>query len=429
MISFLICGIIFWLYTYMTFMKERIFYPSIIFSFMWGGVCIYTALILNGYGQHLFLKEYYVFHHMDTYMIYFTIVMLGGFYLAHSLKKHTYVNVSLMMNSNFINKILSKYKWIMWLNFFGGILRMAVMISSVGVDSIMDYRLAANAMMMTSSLSVAGIIFKITAYVQMLANFYVGLYGLKTGIETLNFRKILGIFILYAPTQMATGGRLFILYFILFFFGAFLLGRGIALKQHKRKLLNLRESQAIILSFIGLLSLVALIAMLRSGGISKDQETIVEKFAYVTEGMLATEYLMDYYPSGTYQFDLGKNTIGKLSTQYLSFRSYLNDHTKMSAIVVCLFTPLYLDFGYLGSLIFLFFFAFFAESIAIKSLRKLTIINFCIYMVILKMFYESVMTPSIGANIPNYELIILFLLFYKLLFGKIQKSTMPLASN
>lgn len=50
-------------------------------------------------------------------------------------------------------------------------------------------------------------------------------------------------------------------------------------------------------------------------------------------------------------------------------------------------------------------------------------------MVILKMFYESVMTPSIGANIPNYELIILFLLFYKLLFGKIQKSTMPLASN
>lgn len=98
---------------------------------------------------------------------------------------------------------------------------MAVMISSVGVDSIMDYRLAANAMMMTSSLSVAGIIFKITAYVQMLANFYVGLYGLKTGIETLNFRKILGIFILYAPTQMATGGRLFILYFILFFLGRF----------------------------------------------------------------------------------------------------------------------------------------------------------------------------------------------------------------
>lgn len=68
----------------------------------------------------------------------------------------------------------------------------------------------------------------------------------------------------------------------------------------------MRESRAIILSFIGLLSLVALIAMLRSGGISKDQETIVEKFAYVTEGMLATEYLMDYYPSGTYQFDLGK---------------------------------------------------------------------------------------------------------------------------
>ena len=74
---------------------------------------------------------------------------------------------------------------------------------------------------------VVGLVFRLTAYIQMLANFYVALYGLRCGFGKLDFKKIFTLFILYAPTQLATGGRLFVLYFSIFFFGSYLLARGI----------------------------------------------------------------------------------------------------------------------------------------------------------------------------------------------------------
>lgn len=419
MLNFLVCGIIFWVYAYSIFKKDKIFYPSVIFSFMWGAACLYTSAILGGYGDNLYLKEYYVFKHMNVYIVYFTIVVMAAFLLAH-LWGRRQMSINMVMDMGFIERILSKYHWIMWVNFFGGLLRMAVMINLVGFDSVMDYRIAANSMMMTSSTSVAGIIFKLTAYVQMLSNFYVALYGLRTGFGKLNLKQTIVMFILYSPTQMATGGRLFILYFILYFFGAFLLGRGLSMKYGRKKLLDAKEKRVIIIVFSVLMILVGLIAMLRSGGVSKDNENLIDKFAYITEGLLATEYIMDYYPEGTFHLDLGQNSLlGSYTNQYLSFRRYLND-TKMSSIVTCFFTSAYVDFGYYGTLIYTFLFALLGELISIYCLKRITLINFFIFILILKMFYESVIASSISANIPSIELIILFIIFYKALFGRFQ---------
>lgn len=419
MADFIICGLAMWIYAYFRFRKEKILYPSVIFSFMWGATYFYTAAILNGYGENLYLKEYYDFRYMDTYAIYITIAVLVGFAIAHYFKRTSKRKVNLKMSMDFIGNVLQKYKWVMWLNFFGGILRIAIMLSTVGFDNMMDYRLAANAMMMSSSLSFAGIVFKLTAYIQMLANFYIALSGLKTGFGYLDLKKVLTIFILYAPNQMATGGRLFILYFIIFFFGSFIIGRGLSLREKARHLLEPTEKKTLLLSFTGLLVLVGVIAMLRSGSISKSNENIFDKFAYVTEGMLCTEYLMRYYPPGTFKLDYGENTLGSLSQKYLNFRGHLKQ-TKMSSSVVCIYTRSYLDFGYWGNIAFIFIIAFFGEYIAIRCLGKLTLINFCIFILILKIFYESVMTFAIPDNIPNYELLILFALFYNSIFGRLE---------
>lgn len=419
MLNFLVCGIIFWVYAYSIFKKDKIFYPSVIFSFMWGAACLYTSAILGGYGDNLYLKEYYVFKHMNVYIVYFTIVVMAAFLLAH-LWGRRQMSINMVMDMGFIERILSKYHWIMWVNFFGGLLRMAVMINLVGFDSVMDYRVAANSMMMTSSTSVAGIIFKLTAYVQMLSNFYVALYGLRTGFGKLNLKQTIAMFILYSPTQMATGGRLFILYFILYFFGAFLLGRGLSMKYGRKKLLEKNEKRVLIIVFSALFALIGLIAMLRSGGVGKDKENLIDKFAYITEGILATEYIMDYFPVGTYPLDLGQNSLtGSFTDQYLSFRRYLQQ-TKMSAIVICFFTRAYIDFGYWGTLVYIFLFAFLGELISLNCLKQITLIKFCVFIVILKMFYESVIASSVSDNIPSIELIILFLIFYKVLFGRFQ---------
>lgn len=418
MAIFLICGLLLWFYAYIKFKKEKILYPSVVFSFMWGAAYLYTAAILNGYGENLFLKEYYVFRYMDEYAVYVTIAVLAGFIIAHLFKKMG-SKVNLKMSIDLIDKILLKYKWILWLNFWGGLLRIAVMLSTIGFDNMMDYRLAANAMMMTSSFTFAGIVFKLSAYVQMLANFYIALSGLKLGIKYLDLKKVMVLFILYAPNQMATGGRLFILYFILFFFGSFIIGRGLSIKEKSRRLIETYEKKVLFLVIPVLLSLVGIIAMFRSGGVNESKENTLDKFAYITEGMLCTEYLMRYYPPETFQLDYGENTTGKLSKQYLSFRQHLKQ-TKMSSSVTCIYTRAYLDFGYWGLLIFLFFIAFLGEYISLYCLKNMSLIKFFIYIVILKIFYESVIASSIPDNIPYYELLVLFALFYKRLFGSLK---------
>lgn len=83
----------------------------------------------------------------------------------------------------------------------------------------------------------------------------------------------------------------------------------------------------------------------------------------------------------------------------------------MSASVVCLYTRSYLDYGYWGNLVFVFLICLFGEYIALRCLGRLTLINFCIFVVILKIFYESVMAFAIPDNIPNYELVLLLLCF------------------
>lgn len=293
------------------------------------------------------------------------------------------------------------------------------MLSTIRFDNMMDYRLTANAMMMTSSFTFAGIVFKLSAYVQMLANFYIALSGLKLGIKYLDLKKVMVLFILYAPNQMATGGRLFILYFILFFFGSFIIGRGLSIKEKSRRLIETYEKKVLFLVIPVLLSLVGIIAMFRSGGVNESKENTLDKFAYITEGMLCTEYLMRYYPPETFQLDYGENTTGKLSKQYLSFRQHLKQ-TKMSSSVTCIYTRAYLDFGYWGLLIFLFFIAFLGEYISLYCLKNMSLIKFFIYIVILKIFYESVIASSIPDNIPYYELLLLFALFYKRLFGSLK---------
>lgn len=422
MINFLICGIAFLLYAWMKF-KNRIFYPSVVFSLMWGLNCIYTAAILDGYGENLFLKDEYVYKYMDTYIIYFTIVSLLAFSIAHKIYGNR--GVHLKFSLDFIDGILSKYKFIMWINFIGGILRIVLMINHVGfsLDNVMNYRLAANEMMNAGEGSI-GLVFRLTAYIQMLANFYVALYGFRAGFGKLNFKSVLTIFILYAPTQLATGGRLFVLYFIIFFFGSFFLARGISMKIIVRKWIFPQEKRAIIIMFAVLMSIVAIIGMSRAieNGKYEKGESFVEKFSYITEGTLLTEHTMQYYPDGTFQQTNGVHTLTGGSEIYFQFKGDAIIQRKMSSVVISIILPLYLDFGYWGSLITIFIITLFIESLSLRLLSNLTILRFLILATLLKICYESVMSNPIHGNIPIFELIILFAIFYKPIFGGLERS-------
>ena len=421
MLSFIFSGMAFLGYAKFKF-KDKIFYPSVIFSLMWGFCSLYTGIILAGFGENLYLKSYYTFKYMDEYIIYFTLVTLLGFYLSHKFGGRN--GISLGFSLDFIDRILGRYKFIMWLCFFGGILRIFLMVNLVGfdVDRIIDYRVAANNMMMASGTGFVPLVFKITAYIQMLANFYVALYGFRVGFSVFDLKRSVILFSLYSPIQLATGGRLIIFYFIIFYFGSFLLGRGLAYNYTESSWLLSKEKKALILIFGFLLSLVAFIGMFRgnSTSASSKKENFVEKFAYITEGVLCAEKLMCKYPPGTYQCDYGVTTfVTTYTPKYLAFRRQLNG-TKMSAVIGCVIVPLYLDFGYWGSLLVWLILVVVMENLSLKCLANFTLVNFLVFLVLLKVSYETILTNSIQANLPTYELLLIFGILYKPIFGRFE---------
>ena len=112
-------------------------------------------------------------------------------------------------------------------------------------------------------------------------------------------------------------------------------------------------------------------------------------------------------------------SFGNFSDQHKEYLSFLLG-TKNSAGVKAFLVPLYLDFGYYGSVVALFFLAFLIEYFAIRCLNWLTVIRLCVFVLLLKMVYESVISPIISINFPQIELIIIFAIFYRSLFGNLK---------
>lgn len=425
MYTFLTCGIVFFLYAWMRF-KRRVFYPSVIFCFMWGTNCIFHCLIYKGYVNPLTQVDSFDYTYMNTYIIYFVIATIVGFSLAHCFFNDK--SIKLNISTEFIDRILRQYKWVMWLNFFGGLLRIFAMVSIIGFDfyNIIDYRVTANNMMAYTHGGFVGWTFRITAYINMLAIMYVSLAGLKSGLSQLKMKDTLKMFILFAPVQLATGGRLFILFFFIFYFGSFALGRGISMHTLSKKWLQPSERRALINMMIIMVPLVVAITLVRGDGgvanLSQHEASFLDSFSYISDGTMTTDKCMEFFSGGNQLNPAGGSTtfLGSSEPEY-QFRAYKHT-TNFSSSVYTLIVPLFLDFGYWGSIVMWAIWAFIIETIALKNLSKMNLLKFIIYAMLLKMCYESVMANPFAGNIPFFELIILFAIFYKPIFGKLERN-------
>lgn len=423
MYTFLTCGIILLLYAWMRFSK-KVFYPSVIFCLMWGMNCIFHYLIYIGYINPLTYVEDFDYSYMDTYIIYFVIATIVGFSMAHWFynEKDIKMNISI----EFMDRLLKRYKWVMWLNFYGGLLRIFAMVSLIGFSfyNIIDYRVAANNMMAYTQGGFVGWTFRITAYINILAIIYVSLSGLRAGMTRLSIKETLKMFVLFAPVQLATGGRLFILFFILFFFGCFVLGRGISLHTISRKWLQIGERKTIISMMLIMMPLVIAITLVRGEGgvanLSNQEGSFLDPFSYISDGTMTTDKCMDFFSGGKYFEPAGGSTtfLGSSDLEY-QFRAYKHN-SNFGSSVYSLIIPLFLDFGYWGSIVVWALLAFVIEAMALKTLSKMTLLRFFIYALLLKMCYESVITNPFAGNIPFFELIVIFTILYKPLFGKLE---------
>lgn len=410
--NFFLSGCVFIIYSSIFFIIKRQILPSGVMTAMWGIACIFISIITHGIWDTLDLYTLYHFKWMDKYILYFTIASIAGFSIAHMLG--TPVALKTNIKLDYLNWLTTKYRFIMKLNCALGIARIIIFLSLFGWGGFYEYRINAELGMQSIS-GWAAIVFRISNYILLLSNFYVAIVGLKHGIFGLNKKEALSTFLLFIPVQLSTGGRLWILYFILYYFGAYMIGK---MYTNRNSFATKKETRFLMKFGLILCLLIAFVGILKTGDDSEDK-TAYDKYAYITEGILASESCMDY--NGGDKFDNLKyglfSTGVSKSSAYFGWRKLLIQ-SKISSIIECVIVYLYLDFGYYNSLFIWFIFCLFFEIWYLNCMKRLNIFHFFTMIIILKFLYESILSNPIIFCIPSFELLILLYLFKNLIFVK-----------
>ena len=142
------------------------------------------------------------------------------------------------------------------------------------------------------------------------------------GFTRFRFKQVMYMFLLYMPSQLATGGRLFVLYFIIFFFGSFFLVRGVVMSRNKsKKWLNVSEV---------LIPMDSIISWVRNdGGVKNinvtDKSSALDTFAYISEGTMTTDNCMQYMGGEMLGYSsFGRTTLFQDTDNFDKFISYKN---------------------------------------------------------------------------------------------------------
>lgn len=408
--KFFICALILAVYGLFKFKQTKVLYPSIIFSGMWA--FSFFLIFLARLGMIISESDIdYMFTYAEPYCVCFTVVSVCSFLLAHRGNK-TIVND--LIDKKSLEILLKNYRWLMYLTFAFGIARIAMFASSFDIDNLTDYRQT----FIESSLSgILGWVFRIGNWILLFADVYLVLLGFYHGKTRMIFGDVVLSFVLFSPMLMSTGGRLFIVYYSLFYFVSFFLGRACA--KHKQ-FLDSSEKRYFIIVVSTLIVMVSVYQIIKIGDqLSSNIDTYLSKYLYVTDGIMSLNWCMEAFGQDL-QLDYGTNSFGfEKGHNLIIYRNLYQD--QVGAAVYSILLPLYLDFGYYGSLIVWFCIAFIFEKIAIWNLKNITIIKLLVVLVVSKIEYESVIFNSFNTNYPFVELVFLLYVFRHNIFGLFYK--------
>lgn len=415
---YLIVSIIFFMYIVLMLYYERMPLPSMIFSGMWGIACMLVHFVHCGY----FEKVKFLMPYMDGYITPFAITCVSGFLLAHVINWNRQKVV--VIDKFELLAIIKKYRFVLYLNCAIGIFKIIIVLQTIGIESLMDYRIAA--LSISNVGGAISFILRIGNYFNLLSHIYIIFLGFSHGFITWRKQEMIVGFILYSMMSIAAAGRLFILYFMLFYFVPFYVGRYFKKRNEGDvSLFQPGELKSMVISVVFVISLVGLVGQLRD---TNNTTTTASKYLYFTDGMRAADNAMRLFDKQN-DYGNGMNTFfGDAGKQTQKYR-YLVQGTKFQFTVYSLIHPIYLDFGYWGSLIFLFSLCFIIEMCGIWCLCKLTFVRLLIFFLCMKICYESVIFPSVSINIPFVELILILAILHRYIFASWIESTMKIIKN
>lgn len=283
--------------------KYRLLIPSTIHTLTWLMVVVLVHFtIKGGIGNYNSASPLLSYNNVAPFILGIIISSIIGFSLSHLFFPYVPSYNSNDINDNhleYIDSLLKKYHWILYLNLFLGLLQIIFLISVAGWNNLGDYRMAAVTVERTGIGKIASMF---SGHAMFLGIFYISLLGYKqshTGIELKVFLR--DVFML-SFTNIAIAGRAWIImtflpYFIVFFWQQ---------NQQGNKFFS-KDVKTLAYIFLIAISAFSVIGLLRSSDAKSDEHGFFDKFLYYTDGTRITNNIIQKYPDGSFEYEYGQS--------------------------------------------------------------------------------------------------------------------------
>lgn len=382
--------------------------PSTFFALMWGltslGGFLYSNL-LAGDSDYYFNAEH--LHDISSYQLSMLVVIFSAFLLDRYKRRKVAIEVEMKFSSVDIYALRYKMRWILYLFFAIGMIRLLLVVSITGWNySVMrTYYIESRAHFNVFDLN----IIRIGSYLSQFAMFYVCISGMEAAFKGIILKRFIKDFLLFLPFQMSFGGRLFILAFFVPFIFSYLLTYFIIASKDKRrkidrKLLLILGSPFIMLIVIQILKMDNILSLESFAAYSTE-------IFYTSSIYIHLNELWDCLPND-YSLGYGLNSLNIDSPVYNHIYEMWEYNLNSARFCVPSMIPqAYLDFGRYGSLVFFFIVFFFIEDRAMACFKNLTTKNMLIIILLCQVTYQTTVFSvfdCLRAFVVGYIALLLF---------------------
>ena len=396
--------------------RYRLLLPSTIHTSIWLITCILIIFELKG----IFVSEQVPnirFQLVSKFICFLVFSSIIGFILAHTLTARLETTHTVeLIESNIIDQILKKFRWIPYCCGIVGIILFVSLLSSVGdVSSFHDYRQIAIA---TEHVGYAAIAKRISGHITIFGAFYLFLLGYKYGQEGIKIKEFIKYALLCSAVNMSIGGRVWIVTSMLPFIITYIYSRyysNISLAKKRN------DNKKILTLLILAVSMFSIIGLLR--GNETDDTNFIDKFLYLTDGSKMTNMVLTQYPPGSYNLEYGRSEflfpfLG--SPMAKKFQESIAYNIGLSVTVKSVMPYIYYDYGFWGGVVMWGVTCFLLEYICIRLKYRKSIMGILLFGQLTYLLFQAPVGHIFSVNTPVFEWFIIIFIFRRLIFANIK---------
>lgn len=395
--------------------KYRLLIPSTIHTITWLIVVVLVHFTMTGsLGHYNPASPLQSYNNVAPFILGMTISSIVGFSLSHLLIPYTNTQVDIDKKEGYIEYlewILKKYHWLLYVNFFLGLLQVVFLVSAVGWNNLGDYRIAAVTLERTG---IGKFTNMFSGHVMFLGVFYISLLAYKQSNTGINLKVLLRDVFMLAFTNIAIAGRAWIIttllpYFIIYFWQQ---------NQQGKKFFS-KDVKTLVMILIIAMSAFSIIGLVRSSGEGTEGHSFFDRFLYYTDGTRITNNIMQKYPDGSFEYEYGQSEFlykWMGSPMWEKYVKSISDDIGLLVTVPSHMPYLYFDYGFWGGIIMWGVLCFIIESIATRLRNRNSIINIFLFLLLTRLFFASPINSCFTGLMPAFEWLIILYFFRNRLF-------------